>query len=260
MKKIHFKNGRGLTLRGYIHEPKSKTKVYDVAIITLHGFPGSCEGDRVTNTAKLLEKKGFLVLRFDFSGTNKSDGKFADKLMSREAEDIKYAIDYLEKNFDFNKLVLHGHSTGAIDAGLYAYKDNRIDKLILSGGVDRLDNSYNLDFSKLQIKEFLTKGYITYKKRPGENKSWLHNKKLKKAFYDEYFTLDLKSAIKKYKKPLLVMHGSKDVDVPLQKGKALYVSANKPKKMVIIEGADHKLTKKKWLNEFIKEVSKFARE
>jgi alpha/beta superfamily hydrolase len=259
MKKVSFKNGKGLTLRGYIYEPKSKNGIYETAIITLHGFPGSCESERVVKTAELLEKKGFLVLRFDFSGTNNSDGEFADKLMSNEVEDIKFSIDFLQNNFKFKKLILHGHSTGATDASLYAYRDNRIDKLVLSGCIDRLDTSVHLDFTDLQVKDFWTKGYVTYKKRPGVKKSWLHNKKLNKSFYDEFFKLDIQSAIKKYKKQLLVIHGSRDEDVPIKKAIALYNFANKPKKLVILKGADHKFAKKKWLNEFVKEVDKFAK-
>ena len=143
MRAISFKNRKGLTLRGFIHEPKR----YDTAILTLHGFPGSCIGGRVEKTAKQLEKKGFLVMRFDFSCSNLSDGRFEDKLMSEEVKDIKYAIDYLKKNYKFKKLILHGHSTGSIDASLYAYKDKRINKLILSGATDRLDHSAHFDFS-----------------------------------------------------------------------------------------------------------------
>ncbi|MFA6073621.1 MAG: alpha/beta hydrolase [Candidatus Woesearchaeota archaeon] len=260
MRKISFKNKENLTLRGYIHEPKIKKEIYDTAFITLHGFPGSCESQNRIRIANGLEKKGILVLRFDFSCTNKSDGNFADKLMSKEVEDIKYAIDFLEKNFKFKQLILHGASTGSIDASLYAYRDKRINKLILSGGIDRLDECVQLDFSESQINDFLTKGYVTYSKRPGEKKNWLHKKKLNKAFYDEYFTLDIPSAIKKYKKPLLVIHGSHDLDVPLKKGKALYALANKPKRLHIIKNADHKLTKTKWMNEFLREAIKFVKD
>jgi len=255
MREISFKNRKGLTLRGFIHEPKAHAKKYDTAILTLHGFPGSCTGGRITNTAKLLEKKGFLVMRFDFSCSNISDGNFEDKLMSDEVKDIKYAIDFLEKNYQFKRLVLHGHYTGSIDASLYAYKDKRINRLILSGATDRLDHSARFDFTDVQVKDFWTKGYITYRSKG----YWSYNKRLKKAFYDEFFTLDIPKAMKRYRRPLLIIHGEKDEGVPVQCAKELYKLSNRPKQLYIIKGANHRFTKRKWLKLFVEKAARFAR-
>lgn len=259
IKEISFKNQKGQVLRGFIHEPKK----YNTTILTLHGFPGSCTGRRVVETAKQLAKKGFLVMRFDFSGSNISEGKFEDKLMSQEVKEIKYAIDFLKKNYRFKRLVLHGHSTGSIDASLYAYKDKRINRLILSGATDRLDLSARFDFSDRQVWDFWTKGYITYKPRPGarkdEKKYWVTGKRLKKAFYDEFFTLDIPNAMKKFRRPVLIIHGEMDEGVPLQRAKELYKLCNKPKQLYIIKDADHRFTKRKWLKLFVKKTARFAK-
>ena len=76
---ISFKNHNQELLRGIIHLPKNYNKNTGTAIIYLHGFPGSMFG-----TAKRfltpLAKLGFLCLRFEFSGTNTSAGKFENKL------------------------------------------------------------------------------------------------------------------------------------------------------------------------------------
>ena len=246
---IYFKNQKGQKLRGFIHEPKK----FDTAIIVLHGFPGTCTGKRVTGTCKKLEKKGYLAMRFDFSGTNISDGKFENKLMSQEVKELKYAIDFLKKNYKFNKLVLHGHSTGAIDAALYAYKDKRINKLILTGATDDLKKSARFDFTDEMVHDFWTKGYVTYK-TPGY---WTTGKKLRKAFYDEFFTLSIPKAIKKFKRPLLIIHGNKDDAVPIERAKSLFLMANKPKKLVILKNCDHKFSQRGKLDEFIKIIIKF---
>ena len=126
-KPISFKNTYGLTLRGFAYLPKK----YDTAVLFLHGFPGHCQGKTASRIGRTLSKLGYLTMVFDFSGTRTSDGKFADKLMSKEVADIKHAIDFLFKNYHFKKLVVLGHSTGAIDAALYAYRDKRISKLVL---------------------------------------------------------------------------------------------------------------------------------
>ncbi|MBS3175654.1 alpha/beta hydrolase [Candidatus Woesearchaeota archaeon] len=231
MKKISFKNGKGLTLRGYIFTPKK----YDTAVVFLHGFPSDCRGGTGKRIGPSLMKKGYLVLTFDFSGTKTSEGKFEDKLMSKEVKDVHYAIDFLFRNYCFKKLVLIGHSTGAIDASLYAYKDKRIDKLILLGAVSDLKHSARYDFNDEQVRDFWTKGYIIYKR----GKKWVKNKKLKKAFYDEFFTLDIPKAMKKYRRPLLIIHGEKDEAIPVNDPQALYALARRPKKLVIVRDADH---------------------
>src|SRR3989344_7719576 len=251
-KKISFKNGKGLTLRGVIHLPKN----YDSAIIYCHGFPGSAKGSSTKRFAKTFEKLGFLVLRFNFSHTPNSDGKFQDKLMSKEVSDIKYAISFLKKNYKFKKLILIGHSTGAIDASLYACKDKRINKLILSGAVSNLKHAARYDFTDEQMRDFWRKGYIIYKKP----KEWVNRKKIKKAFYDEFFTLNIPKAMKKFRRPLLIIHGEKDEAIPSDKDPLeIYKLANKPKKLVILKNADHSYKKKGTWKPFVSQVYKFIK-
>lgn len=233
---ISFKNGRGLTLRGIVHAPKK----YDTAIIFLHGFPSRTANKASTRFGKLFEKLGYLVLRFDFSGVDTSDGKFEDKTMSKEVADIKYAVNFLAKYYPCKQLVLIGHSTGAIDAALYAHKDKRINKLILLGGVGNLKEAVHYDFTDEQVRDFWTKGYIAY----DDPERWTYKKKLKKAFYDEFFTLDVLGSLHKFRKPVLIIHGEKDASIPVGKDpQELYRAANKPKKLVIIKGADHRFSK-----------------
>ena len=261
-KPISFKNGYGLTLRGFAYIPRYERKKTnkehsqqknDTAILFLHGFPGNCEGGTAKRIGKSFSQLGYLTMVFDFNGTRSSDGKFEDKLMSKEMKDIKYAIDFLYKNYKFKKLVVIGHSTGAIDAALYAYHDKRINKLILMGAESNLKHSVMYDFTDQQVHDFWTKGYIVYT----HGKKWLRNKKLKKAFYDEFFTLDIKKSIKKYKRPLLIIHGEKDEAIPLTDPKELYHFAHKSKKLVIVKDADHRFTKKKYWDVLVREIEKF---
>jgi pimeloyl-ACP methyl ester carboxylesterase len=256
-KSISFRNREGLTLRGVVHRPKGYSAEKGIAVLLLHGFPGSGFRKSSRRYAVELERKGYLCMRFDFSGTNKSDGNFADKLMSREVDEVKYAIDFLQKNFGFKKLVLYGHSTGAIDASLYSCRDKRISKLILSGGLLHLNNAARYDFTDENVKDFWTKGYIVYGRKKGWRKSWVTGKRLKKAFYDEFFTLDIPGSMRKYKKPLLVIHGEKDEAVPLKCALELYAFAHKPKKLIVVKGADHSYKKPAQFRKAIAEICRF---
>lgn len=256
IKPVSFKNGRGLTLRGFVHEPKK----YDTAIVFLHGFPGSNESSVSKRIGKSFGELGYLVLKFDFSGTRSSEGKFEDKTMSKEVQDVKYAINFLKKNYNFKKLVLIGTSTGAIDAALYAHRDKRISKVVLMGCAGNLKHAARYDFTDEQVRDFWTRGYIIYKSKTGK-KWWAHNKKLKKAFYDEFFTLDLLGSIHKFHKPLLIIHGQNDKDVPFDKNiPELFKAANKPKKIVIIKNADHSCSTPKNWRDVVYNISKFIKQ
>jgi len=249
--KISFKNQKGTILRGFVHEPKK----YNTALIFCHGFPSSAIGESATRVGKTFEKLGYLTLRFSFSGTPPSDGKFEEKLMSQESREIKFAIDFLTKHYAFKKLVLFGHSTGAIDLALYAHKDKRITKVILGGAVSRLDEAVHYDFSDKDVRSFWKKGYITYDK-PGK---WVHKKRLKRTFYDEFFTLNVLNAIKKLRRSLLIIHGEKDELIPVNKDPhEVYEAANRPKKLVIIKGADHSFSGKKHWNQVVKGIKTFV--
>lgn len=50
---------------------------------------------------------------------------------------------------------------------------------------------------------------------------------------------DVLEAVKKLKKPLLVIHGTRDEVVPPSSAKTLYQAANEPKKLLMVEGGDH---------------------
>lgn len=249
---IKFKNNQGIILKGCIHNPSQ----FNTAIVFLHGFPGNFQYNVPLGLGMAMEKLGFLLLRFNFSGTDTSGGNFSDKLMSQEVEDVKYSIDFLCKNYHFKKLILMGHSTGAIDAALYAHKDERIDKLVLLGGVGNLKEAVRYDFTDQQVKDFWTKGHIVYKSK----QKWLDGKKLKKAFYDEFFKLDVLGSLRKFKKPVLIIHGEKDEAVPVNKDPVeLYEAANKPKKLCIIKGADHKFSKTRYLRKVVHSIANFIK-
>ncbi len=249
---VAFKNKRSQTLRGFVHVPTSKKNL--TAVIFLHGFPGS-----MFNTAfrmcRGLCQLGYLSLRFEFSGTNTSDGKFEDKLMSQEIKEIKYAVDFLAKNYSAKKVVLVGHSTGAIDAALYAHTDKRVSKLVVLGAVCNLNNAVRYDFTDTQVRDFWMKGHIIYR----NPESWYHGKKLKKKFYDEFFTLNIPQAIKKYRRPLLIIHGQNDEAIPLSEPRQLFEIARRPKKLVIIKGAGHRLSGRKHLNTAVRRIDRFIR-
>jgi len=255
---VEFKNNKGQTLRGVLHLIRNTRKIRHQrpAVIYLHGFPGDATGPRIARFCRILSFLGHAVLRFNFSGTPPSDGKFEDKLMSQETKDIKYAIDFLEQQHGVSSVILVGHSTGAIDVALYAFRDKRVEKLVLLGGVSNLKEAVKYDFSDEQIKDFKRKRYIVYQ----NPEKWTYQKKLKRAFYDEFFKLNVLGSVKKFKRPILIIHGEKDEAIPVKKDPhELYAAANEPKQLVIIKGADHRFSKLRHALKVILVINKFVR-
>ena len=252
-KNIHFRNDKDQRLAGFLYIPNDYNYRKGTALISLHGFPSHSHKRKSYTAGRFFEDQGILFMMFDFNGSGKSEGKFEDKLLSTEMTDTRKAIDFLERNYGFKRLLLMGHSTGATIASLYAHLDSRIDKLIISGAISDLKHGVAYDFSDKQVHDFWTKGHIVYD-TPGK---FYYKKKLKKAYYDEFFKLDIPKAVKSYKKPLLIIHGEKDEIVPLFNTHELYKIANRPKKLVIIKGADHEY--KGYKEEYFSEIMKFVK-
>ncbi len=230
---ISFKNHQGHTLVGEYTDHGR-----DWAVIIAHGFPTSANGSTVRNLRSALAARMYNVLTFDFHGSGRSEGDFEHKLMSNEVRDLGAAIDFLEEEKQIERVVLLGHSTGAIDVALYDPSDHRVSAKVLMGGVADLTTAVNYDFTPLQIKDFWEKGEIQYL-REGE---WYHEKKLKKAFYDEFFELSIEQSLSEYHKPLLIAHGTEDFLDYKKEALPLYARANEPKELFVQEGADHKFS------------------
>jgi uncharacterized protein len=246
-----FYNRKKQLLRGIIHLPRE----YETAIILLHGFPSSMDGNP-QRIAAMLSKKGYLCLRFNFSGTDTSQGLFEAKLMSEEVRDTQSAVHYIRKQYHPKKIIIYGHSTGAIDAALYAGEDKKINGVVLFGVVSDLANAAHYDFNDEQIRQFWTKGY-TYVKYV---QPWMKKHgKIFKAFYDEFFQLNIIKALKKYRLPVLIMHGEQDKALPAYEAKILYRQIAQPKKLCLLKGVGHSPKSAKHIQRISFEIDRFIR-
>jgi pimeloyl-ACP methyl ester carboxylesterase len=247
---IQFLNRYGEKLRGrYTEAPNSST-----CLVFLHGFPGTSEYI-VAQRMDRFAACGYDVLRFDFSGSGRSEGDFAQKRISKEVFDTGAAIDFVVSRDTQKKIVLVGHSTGAIVAALYGHTDPRLHGVVLLGGVSDLVHGVRYDFIDDQVRDFVTNGFICYN-RPG---SWVDGKTLEKGYLDEFYTLDVCRALSNFARPCLIVHGTKDESVPWKKDPhELYVAARHPKLLIGVNGADHKFTEEEHWSQVVKHVVGFV--
>lgn len=212
---------------GIIHLPKGKNPSL---LIMCHGWGsnklGTWQGLFV-KAARELCKDGFSVLRFDFRGSGDSEGKFEEQTVETMLEDLDCILNVLDKKqVNINRIGLIGHSLGGKVALLKSVNDKRIkclavwstpalhQDIITKAFIDELKEKKNLWFNDLGF---------------GININQL----------DSCLRQDGLKALRKNKVPILIVNGSEDRSVPSSHAKKLYKNANKPKKLVILKGADH---------------------
>lgn len=216
--KVFFENSKGNKLCGMLSAPTAEKDI--PVVILCHGL--NSEKDSNTNLAlnAILEKNSIASFRFDFFAHKESEGDIKDRTVSEFADDILNAISYLKAE-GYRRFGIVGASFGGIAAVIAASKSSDLAFMVL--------------------------------KSPGMGKISRNMPNYKKDF-DEgtWFT-----ASKVVHIPTLIVHGSADQDVEVELGKRLAESI-KDCRLEIIEGADHRYTKKEDFEKMIGLISRFV--
>ncbi len=83
-------------------------------VIFSHGFGGDMTFHLFEPLVKNLNQIGIGVLRFDFNGCGKSDGKFEDMTVPNEIEDLINVIAFARQLSVTKNISLLGHSQGGV--------------------------------------------------------------------------------------------------------------------------------------------------
>lgn len=115
-----------------------------MAAVVCHPHPlfgGTMHNKVVYNAAKSLDELGLAVLRFNFRGTGKSEGKHDRG--EGERGDVRAALDFLAQEFAGVPLLLAGFSFGCWVGLRVGCEDPRVNSLIgLGAPVNSSDFSY----------------------------------------------------------------------------------------------------------------------
>ena len=223
---------------------KSSSKI---CVIFLHGFMSDIEGEKPTKFAKFCHKKKINFLTLEYSGHGKSYGKFIDGNISKWTNDTYKLIKYKFKRKNF---IIIGSSMGSwIGLNLIKIFKNKIKGFIGIGSAPEfleklMWNKFTKKIKKIIVKKKiynLEQGNYVY---PLTKQLFLDGKKNK--------VLKMKLNIKI---PVTMFHGAKDESVPTNfSKKVLKIFPKAEKKLFIIKGGDHSLSKKSYLNKMCKEL------
>lgn len=224
----------GETIRGNFVTPDGDGPF--PGICKFHGFPGG--PDQVSRVATRLAEAGFGVLTFDFRGFRRSDGLFS---LAGEIKDAQAAITHLlESDMTVGSWAgVYGASYGGAVATCVVANDRRIKALCLRAPVYDTLQLARSPMIRTEI-EYLAATDPTQIR--GIDDSGVQAEILAGMAEDARVHNPIKEISKISPCPLLIIHGSDDASIDLAGVKRLYELAREPKDIVIVEGADHRLS------------------
>ena len=235
-----------LNITGKIVKKKGKGKMIEISkvneqkyplLVLCHGFGGDKEGKLFDCLVDSLNKKGIAVLRFDFNGHGKSEGKFEDMTVPNEIEDAKCILRYASSLPWVSEIALGGHSQGgvvsAMTSGQLAAKPEQDIKpisalvLLAPAAVLRDDALRGNTFGKMYDP----------KNPPAKIEMW-GGKYLGGNYIRTAVNLPIYETAMNYQGPECILHGDADRIVPYTYGLRFHY-LNKQSEWHLMTDADH---------------------
>jgi len=228
--KLQITNQKGHKLQAYLELPANQHP--NEFAIFAHCFSCSSTLNAVKNITRALTSFGFGVLRFDFTGLGRSEGKFADSHFSANVDDLLAVNAYLKEHYNTPSLLI-GHSLGGAAVIVAASKLENIKAVATIGAPATVDH-VTQHFSH-QLNEIGSKGDIEVNigGRPF---------KINKEFVEDFDKTNLPLITENLRKPILILHSPIDTIVGIDNAQRLYHSAKHPKSFISLNQADHLLT------------------
>ncbi|MCH9656958.1 MAG: lysophospholipase [Planctomycetes bacterium] len=245
------------TLEGTLLTPETKDKI-PVALIIAGSGPTDRDGNNPlmqNNSLKMLAselfKNGIATLRYDKRGIgqskmtnlNESELRFDNYI-----QDAKEWLDFLKRNQKFNQIIVIGHSEGSL-IGMIASHQKDVDKFISIAGSGQPADQIIREQLKAQptiiseqstpILDKLSHGE-TVKDVPPLLQSLFRPSV--QPYLISWFQYDPQEELAKFKKPILILQGTTDIQVSVKDAEIL-AKANQRAQKIIINDMNHIMKK-----------------
>lgn len=197
-------------------------------LIFVHGFKGFKDWGFFPYTAKHFADKGFFVLSFNFSHNGVDDygfefnrlDKFAKNTVSLEVSELVQIINAYNNGFFaenvFGKICLIGHSRGGAVVLLSSLIE-KVDAYIVWASVAKFDR-----YTERQKAEWRKQGFVEVLNSRTNQMMRMNVELLEDVEKNKDGSLSIEKAVKDLKKPLLILHGTEDLTVPIAEGEQIY--------------------------------------
>ncbi|MFC1870899.1 alpha/beta hydrolase [Chloroflexota bacterium] len=219
----------GLNIAGQLYLPDDETRY--AAVVVCHGIPARAPDPADRGYPVLAEticREGLAVFIFNFRGAGQSEGDFDILGWTR---DLRAVIDYLGQLPGVGSLSVLGFSGGAAVSVYVAAQDSRL-ALVVACACPAEFSLINWDNIQSALEHFRSIGVIKDRDFPQSTGEWLDN-------FRRVNPIDHVAGIAP--RPLLLVHGDSDDVVDLSHARRLYDRAGEPKRLVVIDGAGHRL-------------------
>jgi putative redox protein len=231
-KNVNFPNPEGLSLSGILDLPAFEPVAW---ALFAHCFTCSKNLKAAANISRAMTAAGIGVLRFDFTGLGRSEGRFEDTTFSSNVADLLAAAEWLAREHRAPEILL-GHSLGGTAVLQAAAKiPSAVAVATIGSPADPLHVNH------------LFAGSVDELRAEGVAEVHLGGRpfRIKRQFLDDLEKHDLPGSVAGLRKALLVMHAPLDDIVEVNNASDLFVAAKHPKSFVSLDKADHLLSREK---------------
>ena len=166
------------------------------------------------------------VLRFNFTGS---------QILSHQIEELNAVLDFAMKEYKNPRIFLLGRSMGGAASLVTASRRSEIAGLALWATPNDLHATLKCAGQR-ELQPFKNGETLNLEDERGSIT-------LTPDFVSDLDNYDLQAMLKAWqKRPLLVIHGSEDETVNVEQAQRSFALAGRPKKLVIVNGADHSFT------------------
>ena len=222
----------GLRLVGTRFTPREPN---GVPVILSHGFLGRRRD--MARYARALASWGYTAFTFDFAGgglRTESDGKLRDMSVMTERADLFSVMDYVKQvpDVDCSKLVLMGYSQGGFVSALAAAaRPQEVSRLILFSPAlcipddARSGQMMFFQFDPQHVPDTVSamRGRLT----------------IGRELIETAQGLDAMEAIRTYRGPVLIVHGTADRIVNYTYAERAKAAYGDNARLLLVDGADH---------------------
>jgi len=203
-------------------------------VVLAHCFTCSKSYKVVRHLADGIERGGYAVLRFDFTGLGESEGDFGQTSLTTNVEDLEGAAAYMQHR-GFDPCAMVGHSLGGAATLLAASRLPRVRAFVVVASPSSAAHLRRV-FTEADVDTALATGRVRVQiaGRPFD---------ISAEFFRDLERHDTLDHITALGRPLLVVHPAADRIVQIEEGEKIFAAARQPRWFAAIPNADHLLTR-----------------